>query len=126
MKGGELATEKNADLGCDGTNTTPEAVLPLSGPGRDLPDITAKANGRAGCLLRSQHGGGVKKFAGIDATCDGQQGIECACSGVGDIRAWHCARLWAASIASPLSAHKATLSASISDNSVRIARSELI
>jgi hypothetical protein len=88
--------------------------------------MTAKANGRAGCLLRSQHGGGVKKFAGMDAACDGQHGIECACSGVWDMRAWHCAGLWAASIASPLSAHKATLTAKISDITVRIARRELI
>jgi hypothetical protein len=79
--------EKTADLFCAETNTAPVALLALNWPGRDLPDVTTKASGRAGCLLRSQHGGGANKLAGIAATSDGQQGIKCVCSGVWAIRA---------------------------------------
>jgi hypothetical protein len=123
--GSDSATKRNAELGC-GTASAPAVLRTLNWPERDLPGTTTTASGRAGWLVRSQQGGGAKKFAGIDATCDGQHGIACACSGAWAIRPWHCAGLWAASIASPPSAHRAILIASISDNAVRAVRCKLM
>jgi hypothetical protein len=72
---GESAIKRDAELRCDGANIALTVLPVLNWLERDLPDVTRKANGRAGWLLKSQQGGGSKKLEGADAACMGQQGI---------------------------------------------------